>query len=175
MTLQHHNMTTWPQMVPPIDLSPFPGSLSHLGASRGLRSQESCTYKRGLGHILTFPHPLANPVKFCWSMFLLLVWQHCNMTRQAEWQAFTLVGRSPKVLICSIIFLSTSRLSIIGELIKAKRKLWEMNLLLDAGVTSIPEHKRCEGSLVPLRDCGENVHQKPNKLEFSCLSSFIPT
>ena len=36
-----------------------------------------------------------------------------------------------------------------------------MNLLLDAGVTSIPEHKRCEGSLVPLRDCGENVHQKP--------------
>ena len=92
------------------------------------------------------------------SMFLLPVWQHYNMTRQNEWQAFTLTGRSPKVLICSIIVLSISRLSITGELIKVKRKLWEMNLLLYAGVTSIPEHKRCEGSLVPLRDCGENVH-----------------
>ena len=92
------------------------------------------------------------------------------MTQQTEWQAFTLAGRSPKVLICSIIVLSISRLSIIGELIKAKRILWEMNLLLDAGVTSIPEHKRCEGSLFPLRDCGENVHQKPNNLESSCLS-----
>ena len=50
-----------------------------------------------------------------------------------------------------------------------------MNLLLDAGVTSIPEHKRCEGSLVPLRDRRENVHQKPNNLEFSCLSPFVPT
>ena len=56
-----------------------------------------------------------------------------------------------------------------------KRKLWEMNLLLDAGVTSIPEHKRCEGSLVPLRDRGENVHQKPKVSEFTCLSSFVPT
>ena len=45
-----------------------------------------------------------------------------------------------------------------------------MNLLLYAGVTSIPEHKRREGSLVPLRNRRENVHQKPNKLEFSCLS-----
>ena len=33
-----------PQMISPIDLSLFPGSLTYLGASRGLQSQKFCIY-----------------------------------------------------------------------------------------------------------------------------------
>ena len=38
-----------PQIISPIDLSLFPGSLTYLGASRGLQSQKFCMYiyKRG--------------------------------------------------------------------------------------------------------------------------------
>ena len=38
-----------PQIISPIDLSLFPGSLTYLGASRGLQSQKFCIYicKRG--------------------------------------------------------------------------------------------------------------------------------
>ena len=33
-----------PQIISPIDLSLFPGSLTYLGASRGLQSQKFCIY-----------------------------------------------------------------------------------------------------------------------------------
>ena len=53
--------------LPLTDLSPFPGSLTHLGTSRGLQSQKFCIlHKRGpfwaiFWHSLT---PPANPLKF---------------------------------------------------------------------------------------------------------------
>ena len=50
--------------LPLIDLSPFPGSWTHLGASRGLRSQKRGPYLAIFGPSLT---PPANPVKFFWS------------------------------------------------------------------------------------------------------------
>ena len=43
---------------------PFPGSWTHLGASRGLRSQKRGPYLAIFGPSLT---PPANPVKFFWS------------------------------------------------------------------------------------------------------------
>ena len=47
-----------PQTISPIDLSFFPGSLTNLGASRGLQSQKFCISTRpSLSHILTFPDP----------------------------------------------------------------------------------------------------------------------
>ena len=50
--------------LPLIDLSPFPGSWTHLGASRGLRSQKRGPYLAIFGLSLT---PPANLVKFFWS------------------------------------------------------------------------------------------------------------
>ena len=47
-----------------IILGPFPGSWTHLGASRGLRSQKRGPYLAIFGPSLT---PPANPVKFFWS------------------------------------------------------------------------------------------------------------
>ena len=54
----------WSPQLPLIDLSPFPGSWTHLGASRGLRSQKRGPYLAIFGPSLT---PPANPVKFFWS------------------------------------------------------------------------------------------------------------
>ena len=56
----------WPPQLPLIDLSLFQGSLIHLGASRGLRSQKYRKARPILGRILTFLDPPANPVNFYW-------------------------------------------------------------------------------------------------------------
>ena len=44
-----------------IDLSPFPGSLTHLGASRRLRGHKYIKARPILGHILTFFDPPCQP------------------------------------------------------------------------------------------------------------------
>ena len=47
----------WPHQLPLIDLSPFPGPLAHLGASRELRSQILTVSRQ----ILTIPDPHCQP------------------------------------------------------------------------------------------------------------------
>ena len=44
-----------PQMISPIDLSLFPGSLSYLGASSGLQSQKICMYRKGWAAVAARP------------------------------------------------------------------------------------------------------------------------
>ena len=51
----------WSLQLPLIDLSPFPGSLTHLGASRRLRGQKYIKARPILGHILTFFDPPCQP------------------------------------------------------------------------------------------------------------------
>ena len=54
----------WSLQLPLIDLSPFPGSLTHLGASRRLRGQKYIKARPILGHILTFFDPPCQPGQF---------------------------------------------------------------------------------------------------------------
>ena len=46
------------------DLSPFPGSMTHLGASRRLLGQKYIKVRSILGHILTFFDPPCQPGQF---------------------------------------------------------------------------------------------------------------
>ena len=60
----HWNHSNQSGAVGGIIWGPFPGSWTHLGASRGLRSQKRGPYLAIFGPSLT---PPANPVKFFWS------------------------------------------------------------------------------------------------------------
>ena len=66
-----------PGMEHLIELSPFPGSWTHLGDSRGLRSknqgQKYIKARPILGHILTFFDPSCQPGQIFWYKWLVQV------------------------------------------------------------------------------------------------------